>query len=161
LPTAYSYPDDLSISLISKLPCFAGLAVLDYVYIAFDDGSIYAAAITSSNIIKLALFAKTSSDIGPGFAVIEKDDLFFVGGNLTDGGFYSFDRQFYNQGCRIQQLYSFRNWAPVFDCQVIKSQDKSNDQLFIASGYKENGSIARVRYGIDASVTAQGPRLDG
>lgn len=136
----------------------------DYIYVAFDSGDIYIVAVYSDHI-EAHLYARISSDIGTSFLVIEGDesraDLVIVGGSLTSGGEFAVNSlRAHDDDPFIDQPKSeYSNWAPIFDCQVVPKTDFERDRLAVISGYKKNGSITQIRFGIAAQTVVTGPMM--
>ncbi|KAK9366617.1 hypothetical protein V1509DRAFT_568327 [Lipomyces kononenkoae] len=189
LPTAYFYPSLPQPSRLTNLPAFAYMIshseithFLDYFYVAFDNGDIYIVAISSTNSLELGFYTKVSGTIGPGFMVVEGDlatsrqDLVFTSGDMSSGGIYMVDLMppsmplpsktgdsidFASQAQSSRLWFEFYNWAPVFDSHVLKTADPFRDRLFITSGFKADGGISQIRYGVDGQIVASGPKFYG
>ncbi|KAK9237367.1 mono-functional DNA-alkylating methyl methanesulfonate N-term-domain-containing protein [Lipomyces kononenkoae] len=158
---------------------------LDYFYVAFDSGDIYIVAISSTNSLEVGFYTRVSGPIGPGFMVVEGDlgtsrqDLIFASGDMSSGGIYIVDLplstppsvpspsktgvpiDFASQAQSSRLWFEFYNWAPVFDSHVLKTADPFRDRLFITSGFKTEGGISQIRYGVDGQIVASGPKFYG
>ncbi|KAK9358483.1 mono-functional DNA-alkylating methyl methanesulfonate N-term-domain-containing protein [Lipomyces starkeyi] len=158
---------------------------LDYFYVAFDNGDIYIVAISSTNSLEVGLYTRISGDIGPGFMVVEgnlvtgRQDLVFASGDMSSGGIYIVDLPpstppsipspsktgvpiDFSKHAQYSRLWcEFYSWAPVFDAHVLKTADPFRDRLFLTSGFKTEGGVSQIRYGVDGQVVAGGPKFYG
>ncbi|KAK9322737.1 mono-functional DNA-alkylating methyl methanesulfonate N-term-domain-containing protein [Lipomyces orientalis] len=162
---------------------------LDYFYVAFDNGDIYIVAISSTNSLEIGYYTRISGTIGPAFVVVEGDfvtgrqDLVFAGGDMSSGGIYTASLLVdlppstppsipspnktglpmdFSEHAQISRLWlQFCNWAPVFDCHILKTADPFRDRLFVTSGFQNEGGISQVRYGVEGQIVAGGPKFKG
>ncbi|KAK9246933.1 hypothetical protein V1506DRAFT_552715 [Lipomyces tetrasporus] len=178
LPTAYFYPSFPQPSRLNNIPAFAYIIshseiahFLDYFYVAFDNGDIYIVAISSTNSLEIGYYTRISGAIGPAFVVVEGD---FVTGrqDLVDlpppmpASIPSPNKTGlpidFSKHAQISRLsLEFYNWAPVFDCHVLKTADPFRDRLFVTSGFQNEGGISQVRYGVEGQIVVGGPKFKG